>query len=82
MDDDYDDNNNYYTRQWSLPGVDVSRIKPGTIKTAAVIGGGTMGSGIAMSMLNAGIHVVLLEVNQKVHVRNIGVSLTRLKRSG
>jgi 3-hydroxyacyl-CoA dehydrogenase len=34
------------------------------IKTAAVIGGGTMGSGISINFLNAGIPVQLLEVAQ------------------
>ena len=35
------------------------------IKTAAVIGAGTMGGGIAMNFANAGIPVVVLEVNQE-----------------
>jgi 3-hydroxyacyl-CoA dehydrogenase len=34
-----------------------------TISSAAVIGAGTMGSGIAMNFINAGIPVVLLETN-------------------
>jgi 3-hydroxyacyl-CoA dehydrogenase len=35
------------------------------IKTAAVIGAGTMGGGIAMNFVNAGIPVVLLETKQE-----------------
>jgi 3-hydroxyacyl-CoA dehydrogenase len=35
------------------------------IKTAAVIGAGTMGGGIAMNFLNAGIPVTLLEMKQE-----------------
>ncbi|MBM4313581.1 MAG: 3-hydroxyacyl-CoA dehydrogenase [Deltaproteobacteria bacterium] len=36
------------------------------IKSAAVIGAGTMGGGIAMNFANAGIPVVVLEVNQEM----------------
>lgn len=36
-----------------------------TIKTAAVIGAGTMGGGIAMNFVNAGIPVMLLETKQE-----------------
>ncbi len=35
------------------------------IKTAAVVGAGTMGGGIAMNFANAGIPVTVLEVNQE-----------------
>jgi 3-hydroxyacyl-CoA dehydrogenase len=35
------------------------------IKSAAVVGAGTMGGGIAMNFANAGIPVVVLEVNQE-----------------
>lgn len=37
---------------------------PRSIERVAVIGGGTMGGGIAMSFANAGIPVTLLELNQ------------------
>jgi 3-hydroxyacyl-CoA dehydrogenase len=43
-------------------GVDKS-IKPQSIRSAGVVGAGTMGGGIAMSLVNAGIDVVLLDVN-------------------
>jgi 3-hydroxyacyl-CoA dehydrogenase len=43
------------------------------LKSTAVIGAGTMGGGIAMALLNAGIPVVLLEVKQEALERGIGV---------
>jgi 3-hydroxyacyl-CoA dehydrogenase len=43
------------------------------IKSAAVIGAGTMGGGIAMALVNAGIPVVLLEVKQDALDRGLGV---------
>jgi 3-hydroxyacyl-CoA dehydrogenase len=41
------------------------------IKTAAVIGAGTMGGGIAMNFLNAGIPVTLLEAKQEALERGV-----------
>ncbi len=38
-------------------------VTPDEIETAAVVGGGTMGAGIAYALLNAGIGVVLLETD-------------------
>jgi len=46
-----------------VPGIDKATPRK-TIETAAVIGAGTMGGGIAMTYANAGIPVVLKEVNQ------------------
>jgi 3-hydroxyacyl-CoA dehydrogenase len=43
------------------------------IKSAAIIGAGTMGGGIAMNFANAGIPVTLLEVTQEALDRGIGV---------
>jgi len=43
------------------------------IKTAAVIGAGTMGGGIAMNFANAGIPVTLLEINREALDRGIAV---------
>jgi 3-hydroxyacyl-CoA dehydrogenase len=43
------------------------------IKGVAVIGAGTMGGGIAMNFLNAGIPTVLLEMSQEPLDRGIGV---------
>ena len=46
-----------------IPDVpDTTPVRP--VKTVAVIGAGTMGGGIAMNFLNAGISVVLLEMKQ------------------
>jgi 3-hydroxyacyl-CoA dehydrogenase len=42
------------------------------IRKAAVIGGGTMGSGIAICFLNAGIPVTLLETDQKALDAGLG----------
>jgi len=46
-------------------------VKPRTIKMAAVIGGGTMGVGIAMSFANAGVPVKLLEINDEALQRGL-----------
>lgn len=43
------------------------------IKTAGVIGAGTMGGGITMNYLNAGIPVVLVEQNEEALNRGLGV---------
>ncbi len=46
-----------------VPGVNVK--KPKAIKSVAILGGGTMGAGIAISLLMKNIPVILKEVNQK-----------------
>lgn len=57
--------------QWHLPGgAGYRTVSPQEIKTAAVIGAGTMGTGIAMAILNAGIPVTLVEQKQKVICSN------------
>ena len=43
------------------------------VNTVGVIGAGTMGGGIAMNFLNAGIPVTLVEMSQEVLDRGIGV---------
>ena len=43
------------------------------VNTAGVIGAGTMGGGIAMNFLNAGIPVTLVEMSQEALDRGIGV---------
>ena len=48
-----------------------SDVKPRTVKTAAVIGGGTMGVGIALSFANAGVPVKLLEINSEALQRGL-----------
>jgi len=46
-----------------VPGVTDQNLKPAKIATAAVLGGGTMGSGIATSLLQSGVAVTLKEIN-------------------
>jgi 3-hydroxyacyl-CoA dehydrogenase len=48
-------------------------VKPKPIRSAAVIGAGTMGGGIAMNFANAGIPVKILEVSQEALARGLGV---------
>jgi 3-hydroxyacyl-CoA dehydrogenase len=48
-------------------------VKPRQIRSAAVIGAGTMGGGIAMNFANAGIPVKILEVSQEALARGLGV---------
>ncbi|MCB1670714.1 MAG: 3-hydroxyacyl-CoA dehydrogenase NAD-binding domain-containing protein [Gammaproteobacteria bacterium] len=43
------------------------------IRRVAIIGGGTMGGGIAMSFANAGIPVTLLEINDEALQRGLGI---------
>jgi len=43
------------------------------VKTAAVIGAGTMGGGIAMNFLNAGIPVKMLEMSQAALDKGLGI---------
>ncbi len=43
------------------------------IKSAAIIGAGTMGGGIAMNFLNAGIPVRILEMSQEALDKGIGI---------
>lgn len=48
-------------------------VQPAQIRSAAVIGGGTMGGGIAMCFANAGIAVKILEVSADALARGIGL---------
>ena len=43
------------------------------VKTAAVIGAGTMGGGIAMNFANVGIPVTVVEMNQEALDRGLGI---------
>lgn len=56
----------------SVPNLDKTVAKR-DIKSVAIIGAGTMGGGIAMNFLNAGIPVTLLEMKQEPLDRGIGV---------
>ncbi|MGP8033493.1 MAG: 3-hydroxyacyl-CoA dehydrogenase NAD-binding domain-containing protein [Steroidobacteraceae bacterium] len=55
-----------------IPGVG-SEVRPLPIRSAAVIGAGTMGGGIAMNFANAGIPVRLLELSAAALERGLGV---------
>ncbi len=55
-----------------IPGLS-SKVKPREIKSAGVIGTGTMGGGIAMAFANAGIPVVVLDRDQAALSRGLGV---------
>jgi 3-hydroxyacyl-CoA dehydrogenase len=55
-----------------IPGVG-AEVKPLPIRSAAVIGAGTMGGGIAMCFANAGIPVRLLELSAEALERGLGV---------
>ncbi|MEP9319337.1 3-hydroxyacyl-CoA dehydrogenase NAD-binding domain-containing protein [Pseudomonas sp. LABIM340] len=48
-----------------------NEVRPGEIRRAAVIGGGTMGVGILLCFANAGIPVQLLEVNDEALQRGL-----------
>jgi 3-hydroxyacyl-CoA dehydrogenase len=56
----------------SVPNLDKNVAKR-DVKTVGIIGAGTMGGGIAMNFLNAGIAVTLLEMKQEALDRGIGV---------
>jgi len=47
--------------------------RPLPIRSAAIVGGGTMGGGIAMNFANAGIPVQLLELSQEAVDRGLGL---------
>ena len=56
----------------NVPNLDKSVTKR-DIKSVAIIGAGTMGGGIAMNFLNAGIPVTVLETQQDALDRGVGV---------
>jgi 3-hydroxyacyl-CoA dehydrogenase len=55
-----------------IPGL-AEDTRPLSVRSAAVIGAGTMGGGIAMNFANAGIPVALLEVSPQALERGLGV---------
>jgi len=65
--------------QWSLPdgSANYKSVKPLPLQSVAIIGLGTMGTGIAWATLNAGIPVILIEYNKQV----ITVSSIRVRHS-
>jgi 3-hydroxyacyl-CoA dehydrogenase len=56
----------------NIPGLD-KNVRPRDTKSVAIIGAGTMGGGIAMNFLNAGIPVTLLEVERHALDRGVGI---------
>src|SRR4029077_5822661 len=55
-----------------IPGL-TTEVEPLPIRSAAVIGAGTMGGGIAMNFANAGIPVTLLELSGEALERGLAV---------
>ena len=55
-----------------IPGLS-AKVKPREIKSAGVIGSGTMGGGIAMAFANAGVPVVVVERDQAALYKGLGV---------
>jgi 3-hydroxyacyl-CoA dehydrogenase/enoyl-CoA hydratase/3-hydroxybutyryl-CoA epimerase len=63
----------FFLRQGAKRAVfDQLHDKPGEVNYAAVIGGGTMGSGIVHSLIRAGIQVRLIEVNPQAVAGALG----------
>ncbi|KZN13970.1 3-hydroxyacyl-CoA dehydrogenase NAD-binding domain-containing protein [Marinomonas sp. TW1] len=56
---------------WKVPGLSVDKTNVPAIEKVGVVGAGTMGSGIAINFLSAGIPVVLLEQKQDALQRGI-----------
>ncbi|XP_019637976.1 PREDICTED: peroxisomal bifunctional enzyme-like [Branchiostoma belcheri] len=55
-------------RRWSHPRdkrINFKTAKPRVVKSVGVVGAGTMGMGITINLLQAGLKVVMLEVNKK-----------------
>lgn len=54
----------FFAERAALRPADIRGVKPRSLDTVGVVGGGTMGSGIAAAVLNAGISVVLIEQDE------------------
>ncbi len=52
-----------------VPGIDVKTARP--LRTAAVIGAGTMGAGISIALVEAGFHVQILDLNPQALERGM-----------
>ena len=54
--------------QWDVPSkaIGYKTAKPLPLRVAAVVGAGTMGAGIAMTLISVGITTYLIEQNEKV----------------
>ncbi|XP_046356214.2 peroxisomal bifunctional enzyme-like [Haliotis rufescens] len=70
------------TARWQLPtGESYRTCKPLPIKTVGVIGAGTMGSGIAVTVLRAGLPVTLVEQDRKFLDRGVAMIKSVLEGS-
>jgi len=54
----------FFAERAALRPADLRALSPRPIETVGVVGGGTMGSGIAAALLNAGLSVVLIEQDE------------------
>ncbi|MYM64413.1 3-hydroxyacyl-CoA dehydrogenase NAD-binding domain-containing protein [Pseudomaricurvus sp. HS19] len=63
-----------------VPGVD-PKTPPRKVEKVAIIGSGTMGGGIAMNFINAGIPTLMLDLNGEALERGIGVIRTNYEIS-
>jgi 3-hydroxyacyl-CoA dehydrogenase len=57
---------------WGVPGVG-DGVKPSKRKKVGIIGAGTMGGGIGMNFLNAGVPVIILEMKQEAIDKGFGI---------
>ena len=65
---------------WKIP--DVPRDTPVLpVESVGIIGAGTMGGGIAMNFVNAGIPVTIVETKQEALDRGLGVVRGNYERS-
>jgi len=62
-----------------IPGISAGTAK--IINAVGIIGAGTMGGGIAMNFINVGIPVILLETNNELLQRGLGIIRGNYERS-
>ncbi|PLS20382.1 3-hydroxyacyl-CoA dehydrogenase [Neptunicoccus cionae] len=68
------------TLAWEVPNLPhLTPLRP--IKTVGVIGAGTMGGGISMNFVNAGLNVKIVETKQEALDRGLGVVRANYERS-
>lgn len=53
-----------FTWDWQVPGVTDRGLVPRSIKKVAILGGGSMGSGIATTLIVSNYPVILIEVDE------------------
>lgn len=68
--------NAFFAERVATQPSDLPKVDHG-VRDAGVVGAGTMGTGIAMCFLNAGIHVALVEQNDKV----LAVSVETIRKT-